>query len=358
MRGSPPNVTGPPFEILGPFVLAAGESRKIAGPVLNILLLTATDTTNVQIGFDSSFQLMTFGIGYELPHVRDGFFLRNNSGAPNTITLMRGFARFRDSRIMNSGLPIPITSVDLGTQADAAATTDAVTFSYIALFKRFLSRFAPAANGAVIGGAGNPLLVAGSDGTNLRQLLTDATGKLQVAGSTGGTVDAAGAAAPGNPLKASYSQGDSPTPGGAGAYNIFALEAGATKTVRLRRITIFNPGAKTTAGLTGLYLIRTTAASTAGTVQAPQAHDSTDPAFSGVFRNQNPTVTTGAWTMSLVGLWVPTAMGPASPIVFDFDNGRSKPIVIQPGTANGICLQVSANPGWANVGMMTTWTEE
>lgn len=49
---------------------------------------------------------------------------------------------------------------------------------------------APAANGAAIAFAGPPVPIAGSDGVNLRTLLTDATGALQVVIAGGGTLGA------------------------------------------------------------------------------------------------------------------------------------------------------------------------
>lgn len=45
----------------------------------------------------------------------------------------------------DSGNTIPISATDLGAQADSAATSDTGTFSLIALVKRLLTVFAPAA---------------------------------------------------------------------------------------------------------------------------------------------------------------------------------------------------------------------
>lgn len=105
---------------------------------------------------------------------------------------------------------------NVGLKADTVATTDTGTFSLIALFKRLLQKITaqlpgalgqttmsaslpvtlssdqsnvpvagPAAAGAAV--SGNPVVVGGTDGTNARRLLVDASGNLANVGAPADT---------------------------------------------------------------------------------------------------------------------------------------------------------------------------
>lgn len=127
------------------------------------------------------------------------------------------------------------------------------------------------------------------------------------------------------------------TPTSAG-YAIAAIEAGATKTIRVRKLTIFNPGLVTAAQLTILGILRTTAASTGGATQSIFPSGVNDEAFSGIVRTGGPTVSLGAelWRGAV---YTPTVVSVFTPLVIDFTNGgQTKGIEIPPGTAKGIAL--------------------
>jgi hypothetical protein len=109
--------------------------------------------------------------------------------------------------------------------------------------------------------------------------------------------------------------------------DLFAIEAGPTKVVRLMRVAIYNPGMQTTAGLTVLNFVRTKTAGTGGVV-TPQCISPVDtttptapsgtPNFTGIVR-ASPTAL-GAQDASIAGdfaLWVPGAIGAFSPLVIE-----------------------------------------
>lgn len=142
-------------------------------------------------------------------------------------------------------------------------------------------------------------------------------------------------------------------------YVLAALEAGANETVRLKKLTIWNPGSFTTAQLSFLEIVRTTAASTGGTVRVPNPSGVNDGAFSGIFKFGNPTITAGAtlWTGSF---YTPTTLSNVAPLVIDFTNGNTtKGIEIPPGVTNGIALLHNTGAaGGANLAYTLEFTEE
>ena len=132
-------------------------------------------------------------------------------------------------------------------------------------------------------GSTAPLMVAGSDGTLVRRLATDPTGGLVL----------------GNPRKATYTLnliGATPT---SANYILAAIEAGASKTMRLRRVIIHQVGVFTAAARCVLSLLRTTAAATGGGAATPAPLEAADGAYSGLAKITNPAITAG--TVGTVG---------------------------------------------------------
>lgn len=192
----------------------------------------------------------------------------------------------------------------------------------------------PSANGSPA--VGDPVMISGSDGANARTLKTDNTGALTVGNSAKATYvgSIAGISNAGGPL--------------------ISIEAGAAKTVRLRKVVIVNPGKQTTAGLRALRLSRTTTAGTVGAI-TPSPMQTTDAPFSGAVRVQN-SGTEGAWMLSFP-VFVPAAVGAFEPLVIDFDDVNKAP-TIEPGTANGIVLMDPGAAGASDFAAYVVFTEE
>lgn len=131
-------------------ILAAGETRSIPGTLRYLLLTAATDGTKLLISFNGS-SFFNLPSGEQLQDFEaDGFWIQNTDVAPNTVTVTTGMASLQALHVViDSSSPLtvtlsgtsPVSSVDLGVKADAAATTDTGTFSLIALFKRLLAKF-------------------------------------------------------------------------------------------------------------------------------------------------------------------------------------------------------------------------
>lgn len=142
--------------------------------------------------------------------------------------------------------------------------------------------------------------------------------------------------------------------------DVFAIEAGAAKTVRLRRITLTNPGSQTTAGLRNIQLIRTTTAGV-GSAVVPAPMDTTDAAYSGLARSGNTGANLGTAGTKLFDLpiWVPGALGSFNPVILlDWTHCIEKAPTIQPGVANGLALRDPGAAGGAGLALFIEFTEE
>ncbi len=133
-----------------PLVLAQNQVLPLIGDVSYVTILSATYKDNIEISF-------TGGAFFPIPPgiAISGFdgpvWIKNTNASANTITVASGAAELRDNRLVIDVLnPISVTAVctiadgadvSIGAKADAAATTDAGTFSLIALVKRFLGKF-------------------------------------------------------------------------------------------------------------------------------------------------------------------------------------------------------------------------
>lgn len=190
-------------------------------------------------------------------------------------------------------------------------------------------------NGGVPGSA---LSVGGSDGSNFRVLRTDNTGALAV----------------GNSAKATY-VASIHSKANTSNVNVIAIEAGASKTVRICRVVIVNPGKQTTAGLRVLTLVRTIAAGAGGFLLTPARMQTTDAAFSGIVRESSGG-TDGESLMS-IPVFVPSALETFEPLVIDFEDVAKRP-TIEPGTSNGITLKDPGASGASDFAAYVVFTEE
>jgi hypothetical protein len=139
-----------------------------------------------------------------------------------------------------------------------------------------------------------------------------------------------------------------------------AIEAGAAKTVRIRKIAIMQVGTQTSAAFRTLTIKRTTAAGSSGAV-TPAPCDTSDAAYTGICRAKGTDGTAGT-TLFTFPFWVPTAAANAQPLlIWPPATGvteADKDLTIAAGTANGIAVDDSGAAGGANFAIMVVFTEE
>jgi hypothetical protein len=159
-------------------------------------------------------------------------------------------------------------------------------------------------------------------------------------------LDNAGALTQGNSQKPTFTISTLTAAPIAANYVVANFEAGATKTPRLRRIIVSNPGFGTAAAALTFEVIRTTAASSAGTLVTPASHDPADAAFSGIARTNGATITAGAQVTTFTIFQPATASAAFSPVVFEFYGQMSKAIAVAAGITNGLALRcINGNAG-------------
>ncbi len=143
-------------------------------------------------------------------------------------------------------------------------------------------------------------------------------------------------------------------------YVLGSLEASAGRTLRVRKLTIYNPGSMTAAQLTALEIVRTTAVSTGGTTQTLYSSGTANSTlFGGVAKTAGPTITAGNSLWQGV-VYTPTAAGAFTPIVIDFTNGgQTRGLEVSPGVANGLALRaINGAAGAAGFAFTLDFTEE
>lgn len=208
----------------------------------------------------------------------------------------------------------------------------------------------PSTNFPVIGsvaagsaiGVTAPVRIGGSDGTNVRSILTDLSGSLTV----------------GNSLKPTYTVSVQNAAPISVNYVVAALESGTTKIMRLRRIIIPNIGNATAAQKTVISILRTTAASTGGTTVTPALRDTSDSAYSGIAKTTNPTITSGT-VLYQTSAYTPTTLGAFTPMIIDFAHPNMKAIIANVGIANGLAIRIdNGAAGYANLDIILEFTEE
>lgn len=141
------------------------------------------------------------------------------------------------------------------------------------------------------------------------------------------------------------------------ASDIVAIESGATKIFRIRRIIIFQPGNQTAGGVRVLQLLRTTTAGSAGAV-VPASCDASE-SFSGIVRAKPTGLGAAGTVLFSIPVFVPTALGAFSPIIVDLDAlGLAKSMKCLIGIANGIALRDPGAAGGAALGATIVFSEE
>lgn len=144
--------------------------------------------------------------------------------------------------------------------------------------------------------------------------------------------------------------------------HLYAVMAGASLKVRVRRIEVYLSAPATTAALMSLALYRLSTAGTGGTAVTPNPLDTTD-AASGATSMTLPTVkgTEGVLMWASMPYMMQTIGASAQlnqPIaVIDFDRLRSKPLIIAAGAANGFALKNLTAIAGATV-RTTVWLDE
>ncbi len=172
-------------------------------------------------------------------------------------------------------------------------------------------------------------------------------------------LDAAGALTQGNSQKLTYGFDSIVGAPAAAGYVHLAVESGPTKTTRIRRLVIANPGAGTAAALLTFELIRTTAAGSVGTTIVPAPYETTDAAFTGICRKDGSTITAGTQLRTFSIFQPATTPGSFSPFVYEFYGQLAKALTIPAGTANGIALRcINGNAGAVSFAASFEFTEE
>lgn len=187
--------------------------------------------------------------------------------------------------------------------------------------------------GATTGAAVAPrtLQIGGSDGTNLRTLATDTSGRLSVN------------SIPNDGIKATYSASVTNLSTSLLATDIFTITGSATKTVRITQILI--TGTRTTSQNNDFVFIKRSTANTGGTSTTLTSvpYDSTSAAGTAVVRayTANPTLGTAIGTMISTNLFLnATASGASDRAAFTFGNRPAQAIVLR-GTSEVLAINLA-----------------
>jgi hypothetical protein len=190
-------MTSAPY-VVTRLTIAATVPRVIRGDTKFAALLTASvSLTAVEISFgqSDSWQPLMLGVAIVDLVGIDRVSIRSSIG--QVITVATGSAMVYDSRAAPTSGTIAMSVVDVGGAGLGQEAMAASIPVVIASDQNVLDVEGTGAAGSLLAAAGNPLLAAGSDGTNSRTILTDATGR-QVA--VGGAADGAAIAGAGNPV--------------------------------------------------------------------------------------------------------------------------------------------------------------
>ena len=141
-------------------------------------------------------------------------------------------------------------------------------------------------------------------------------------------------------------------------YVLGILEAGPAKTLKVQKLTIWNPGMETTAGLMTLNLVQQTTVGS-GTTTIPTPMDVADPAFTGTVRVAGATTGTTGAIIKALQVWVPAAVaGFNPPLVLNFDdNPNEKPPTVWPGPVAPALVSTMTANSWYMVASLgnTIW---
>jgi len=140
-------------------------------------------------------------------------------------------------------------------------------------------------------------------------------------------------------------------------YVLGIVEGGPLKTLRAQRLTIWNPGMQTTAGLMTLKLVQQTTVGSGSTTTAPPA-DPASPVYSGTVRLPGATAGTQNNVVWTGQVYVPAAVGVAAPVVFDFtNNGNDQQPRIYSGCVAPLSATAMSNNSWYEIASLgnTVW---
>lgn len=228
-----PDITrgGIPYQTQSCVLGAAGtgtDTQRVTGFIRYLTIISATNKDKVAISFGgASFFQLPPGIaisGFESADV----WIRNLDAVANTVLVASGGAELRDNRlIIDTTNPVTVSvtgnvastiadgaDVTQGAKADAAATTDAGTFSLVALIKRLLGKF-----GALVKSTYTVDALATTNSANVK--------------ATAGRVYSVTMMNPSAAAKfvRLYDKATAPTVGTDVAYRVFALTAAGSLTV-------------------------------------------------------------------------------------------------------------------------------
>lgn len=213
--------------------------------------------------------------------------------------------------------PAPVQLVDTGRTVNGLAVyAIAMAAQGAAGANQTIIATGPAAAGAAI--SGNPVLMAGSDGTLVRTQFMNTQGQASV--NTEGR-------------KATYSAAANAVAMPANAVDTFVIGGSGTKTVRVLRVGV--SGVQTTAGVVAVILVVRSAADT-GAANAITAvpHDSTNAAATATVKSYTTVPSpqgTFVGTARAARLFVPAPASVAAPLplVWDFTTRNGQGLVLR-----------------------------
>lgn len=174
-------MTGAPYTITSK-TLTANRQEEIRGDTRFIALVSASvNETTVEVSInDSGFQPLYLGVA--IVELKDVGRVAIRSTTGQVVKVATGSAMVYDSRSAAGGtINMNITQVGgagLGQEPMATSLPCVIASDQTAIPVK-----GTVADGAAIGGAGNPVLMAGQDGTNVQTLKTNTTGQAEVVGA-------------------------------------------------------------------------------------------------------------------------------------------------------------------------------
>jgi hypothetical protein len=359
-----------------PTALVPGMSVQLVGGTTETLAINTvagtaiTFTTNIQQGAHTGLTFESFsstgpgltgfsplGMGIEEEAVYDpasGLFYLERSATGDgvsgqnvvmeSLAMYNGTTMDRATGAVARGLDVNLKAMN-GTALGANLPTNTVQFGGTAVVTAGVAGI-PAVGGNVAPGSAqtaNPLVAGAVDpGALTRRLLSDVQGALQL----------------GNSSKPTYVYNATAQALTATPANLAIIEAGTTKITRLKKITIWNPGAQTTAGLVTFNVTRSTTAGSSGAV-TPAQMNTADAAFSGIVRSNAGTSGTLGTVLYQFSIWVPAALAAAQPFVVDFSSDMKEAPILPAGVTNGFVIQVATgNAGASGLSASIEITEE
>lgn len=242
--------------------------------------------------------------------------------------------------------PAPVQLVDTGRTVNGLAVyAIAMSAQGAAGANQTMIATGPAAAGAAI--SGNPILVAGSDGTLVRTQFMNTLGQASV--NNEGRKFTYSATANGVTLPAN-------------AVDTFVIGGSATKTVRVLRISV--SAVQTTAGIVGVILaLRSSADTGAANAITAVPHDSTNTAATATVKTYTTVPSPQGTFVGSVRAGRLLVPAPASvvaplPLVWDFTTRNGQGLVLR-GTAEILAVNFGSVTITGGVGDFDVeWTEE